>query len=60
METGRFKEVYRQVYGDKYQYIAIWVDTLTGVNYIYHKDGNSAGLSVLVNKSGNPVVTPLK
>ena len=60
MEAGRFKEVYRQIYGDKYQYIAIWVDTITGVNYIYHKDGNSAGLSVLVNKSGSPMITPQK
>lgn len=60
MNTNRFTEIYRQVYGDRTQYIAIWVDNVTGVNYLYHKDGNSAGLTTLVNKIGTPVVTPRK
>lgn len=37
----------------------IWVDRETGVNYIYHAAGSSGGLTVLVDKDGKPVVTPL-
>ena len=35
----------------------ILVDTLTGVNYIYHSEGYGAGLTVLLNRDGTPVVT---
>ena len=35
----------------------IWVDTVTGVNYFYHEDGYSGGMSVLVDKDGKPVVS---
>lgn len=37
--------------------IEVWVDTETGVNYIYRHDGYSGGLTVLVDKDGKPVVT---
>lgn len=37
----------------------IWVDRITGVNYIYHAAGNSGGLTPLLNADGTPVVTPL-
>ena len=37
----------------------IWVDKATGVNYMYHAAGQSAGLTVLVNPDGTPVVTPV-
>lgn len=35
----------------------IWVDTETGVNYIYHIAGNAGGLTPLLDKDGKPVVT---
>ena len=38
----------------------IWVDTQTGVNYLYHSAGYGAGLTVLLNRDGTPVVTPVK
>ena len=38
----------------------IWVDTKTGVNYLYHSAGYGAGLTVLLNRDGTPVVTPVK
>ena len=37
----------------------IWVDRQTGVNYLYIGAGNGGGLSVLLDASGKPVVTPI-
>ena len=36
----------------------IWVDKVTGVNYLFHASGYSGGLTVLLNADGTPVVTP--
>ncbi len=38
----------------------IWIDRVTGVNYLFHMDGYGAGLTVLLDKDGKPVVTPTK
>ena len=35
----------------------IWVDKVTGVNYLYAATGQAAGLTVLLNRDGTPVVT---
>ena len=35
----------------------IWVDTETGVNYLFHASGYAGGLTVLLNADGTPVVT---
>ena len=35
----------------------IWVDSVTGVNYFYRKEGYSGGLTVLVDKDGKPVIS---
>ena len=37
----------------------IWVDTETGVNYLFHASGYTGGLTVLLNRDGTPVVSPL-
>ena len=37
----------------------IWVDTMTGVNYFYHSAGYGAGLTVLLDRDGKPVISPL-
>ena len=37
----------------------IWVDKLTGVNYVYRQMGYSGGLTVLLGADGKPVITPL-
>ena len=37
----------------------IWVDTKTGVNYLFHASGYAGGLTVLVDREGKPVVTPV-
>ncbi len=51
----RFKKVYQQ---GKINVVEIWVDTETGVNYVFHKDGYAAGFTPLLDKEGKPVVTP--
>ena len=50
----RFKKIYKQGTIDV---IEIWVDTQTGVNYIFHRNGNAAGFTPLLDKDGKPVVT---
>ena len=37
----------------------IWVDKQTGVNYLFHASGYAGGLTVLLNRDGTPVVSPL-
>ena len=51
----RFKKVYNQ---GKIDVIEIWVDTETGVNYVFHRNGNAAGFTPLLDKEGKPIVTP--
>ena len=52
----RFEKVYSQ---GTLNLTEIWVDTETGVNYIYHAIGHSGGMTVLLDKDGKPVVTPV-
>ena len=51
----RFKKVYSQGMIDVME---IWVDTETGVNYVFHVAGNAAGFTPLLDQDGKPVVTP--
>ena len=51
----RFEKVYSQGMGS----MEIWVDKQTGVNYLYHVSGYAGGLTVLLDKDGRPVVTPI-
>ena len=34
----------------------MWVDTQTGVQYLFHFNGNAAGLTVLVDAEGKPLL----
>ena len=38
----------------------IWVDKVTGVNYIYHAAGYGAGLTPLLDRDGKPVITAVE
>ena len=51
---NRFKKVYSQ---GTFDVVEIWVDTETGVNYLFHRNVNAAGLTPLLDKEGKPVVT---
>lgn len=52
----RFVRVYKQ---GTLAVMEIWVDRATGVNYLYHEDGYSGGLTPLLGPDGKPVVTPI-
>ena len=40
-------------------YMAIYVDRKTGVNYLFTQSGYAGGLCVLVDREGKPIVTPV-
>ncbi|MBR5223786.1 MAG: xylan 1,4-beta-xylosidase [Clostridia bacterium] len=52
----RFIKVYSESMGEN----QIFVDSITGVNYFYHNSGYSGGLTVLLDKDGKPIVTPIE
>ena len=54
MKAKRFEKTYSQGMGT----MEIWVDRLTGVNYLYRQSGYSGGLTVLLGKDGKPVISP--
>lgn len=35
----------------------IWVDKQTGVNYLFHASGSAGGLTPLLDRYGNPVIS---
>ena len=49
-KNERFEKVYLTV-------TQIWVDKETGVNYLYHMDGYSGGLTPLLDREGKPVIS---
>ena len=53
---NRFVKIYSQGFVGTTE---IWVDTQTGVNYLYHQSGYGGGLTVLVDREGKPVVSAL-
>ena len=36
-----------------------WVDTTTGVNYLFHASGYAGGLTPLLDREGKPIISPL-
>lgn len=56
-QEKRFEKVFFQNDGIGATSTEIWVDKVTGVNYLYHRDGYSGGLTPLLDSNGKPVVT---
>ena len=52
----RFEKVYSQ---GAINITEIWVDKETGVNYVFHASGNAGGLTVLLDRDGKPVISPI-
>ena len=52
----RFKKIYSQGIATMCE---IWVDCETGVNYFYHSAGYSGGLTPLLGRDGQPIISPL-
>ena len=38
----------------------MWVDTETGVNYVWRGSGYARGLTVFLDRDGKPVITPIE
>ena len=53
----RFKKVYTQ---GAISAVEIFVDTETGVNYLFCQSGYAGGLTPLLDKDGKPVITPIE
>ncbi len=51
----RFEKTYSQGFDS----VEIWVDKETGVNYLYRSSGYSGGLTVLLDRDGKPLITPV-
>ena len=51
----RFEKIYSQGFGT----MEIWIDIETGVNYLCHSSGYGGGLTVLLDKDGKPIITPI-
>lgn len=55
-KDNRFEKVYTQGALD---IVEIWVDKQTGVNYIFRASGYAGGMTPLLDRNGNPVVSPI-
>lgn len=56
-DTKRFEKVYSQ---GAMTNVEIWVDRETGVNYLFTSSGYAGGLTVLLDREGKPVLSPLQ
>ena len=57
-KDNRFEKVYSQN-GLSTGTVEIWVDRETGVNYLYRASGYSGGMTVLLDREGKPVISPI-
>lgn len=55
-KNDRFEKVYSQ---GTMNIMEIWVDKETGVNYVFHASGYAGGMTVLLDREGKPVVSPV-
>ena len=50
---NRFEKIYQQGTIDVME---IWVDKETGVQYVFHRNGNAAVFTPLLDPEGKPVI----
>jgi hypothetical protein len=55
MKEKRFKKIYSQ--GAIDGGVEIWVDTETGVNYMFKQSGYAGGLTPLLDANGKVIIT---
>ena len=51
----RFIKIHSENFGTE----IILVDRLTGVNYLFVQSGYAGGLTPLLDRNGNPIVSPI-
>ena len=59
VKEDRFVKTVVDSGGMSENYMAIYVDRQTGVNYLFTQSGYAGGLCVLVDRDGKPIVTPV-
>ena len=57
-DEKRFVKSYSQGFWGRT--MEIWVDKKTGVNYLVTNSGYAGGMTVLVDREGKPIVTPVR
>lgn len=56
---GKNNSLFQKIYSQgTLEVFEIWVDTETGVHYLYHRSGYSGGLTPLLDADGKPVISP--
>ena len=55
-KNERFEKVYTQ---GMLSTMEVWVDKETGVNYLFYQSGHTGGMTVLLDREGKPVITPV-
>lgn len=55
-KNERFQKVYSQGITNVME---IWVDKETGVNYVFHASGYSGGMTPLLDRDGNPIISSI-
>ena len=55
-KNERFEKIYSQ---GRLESTEIWVDKVTGVNYIFHQSGNAGSMTPLLDKNGSVVVSEI-
>ena len=53
------EERFIRVYSENLGCEQILVDRLTGVNYLFVQSGYAGGLTPLLDRNGNPIVSPI-
>ena len=54
MKERRFKKTYSQ---GAFDGVEIWVDTETGINYLFKQSGYAGGLTPLLDAKGQVIIT---
>lgn len=54
----RFERILNE--GNGFSHCEIWVDKVTGVNYLYHGNGYGGGLTPLLDREGKPIISTVK
>ena len=58
-KENRFVKTYSQSGGFSGNYMAVYVDRQTGVNYLFSGSGYAGGMTVLLDRDGKPIITPI-
>lgn len=56
---ARKNERFVKIHSENLGCEVIYVDKVTGVNYLFIQSGYAGGLTPLLNRDGKPIITPI-